>query len=198
MLHFFIQVPRKLLGDWRWKLTNRRVEYDPTTGRHLFAGVSAGFSNPMTLLKDGEVVATAYNMMHYAGLDKVLDIAYKGGSNAGYTEQYVTPWINNATPVASDAIAGFEAKYAEETNYDEAARVAWDEGTPTNGVLSYSTDSVITASTGGMNIHGLSLISASGKSTATGILTASVNLGVSTAYAAAQTASMQYELQLNP
>lgn len=109
------------------------------------------------------------NIVPAQGIAKIL----KGG--VGATSWYVAPFVNNTSPQASLTAATFTGTMGEFTTYSEATRVAWTiPSDPVSGAYSNSSSPSVfnigAVDSGGQDIYGAAILSASAKSATSGDL----------------------------
>lgn len=154
-------------GEFLRYLNNRQCEVSETgivfpkagaVARGCFVHDVNGFDERL----DPNIVVTE-------GLTHMLSIVIAAGSQI--TNWFIAPFSGNVTPAGSWTAANFTTNSTEFTNYDEAARVAYNEGAASAGSINnLSNKAAFTISAGGGNVWGAALISNSAKAATTGVL----------------------------
>lgn len=104
----------------------------------------------------------AHNQVKNGGLDHMLGVVFKAGTA-------VTTWYiglitaGGTTTTAGDTMAS-HAGWTEFVNYSGTDRIAWDEGTPSGGVVTSTTTSDFTIDSGGGTVMGIFITSAQAQS----------------------------------
>lgn len=109
------------------------------------------------------------NIVPAQGIAKVL----KAG--VGGTTWYIAPFENNTTPQSTLTAATFTGTMGEFTTYSQSTRVGWTiPSDPSSGAYSNSSSPAIftigAVDSGGQDIYGAAILSASAKSATTGDL----------------------------
>lgn len=136
----------------------------------------------------------ASNIVTTEGLNHILSTVVAGGS--AVSPWYIALFEGNYTPVAGLTAATFTASATECTAYDEAARVAYVEGTPSGGVVDNSASRAVFTMNATKTIYGGALLSVSTKSSTSGTLLAAARFSSSRAVVAADELSVRYSLTL--
>jgi hypothetical protein len=121
---------------------------------------------------NGEPAVVDANLFVNEGLNYLLDAAFSGG--AQITAFYLALFSGNVTPVATWTGATFTAAATEFTAYTESARPQWSEaGASAAAITNAASQAVFTLAAGGpYNLYGIALLSASAKSSTSGVLVA--------------------------
>ena len=136
----------------------------------------------------------ASNIVTTEGLNHILSTVVAGGSQV--SPWYVALFEGNYTPVAGLTAATFTASATECTAYDEAARVAYVEGTPSGGVIDNSASRAVFTMNATKTIYGGALLSVSTKSSTSGTLLAAARFSSSRAVVDDDELSLRYSLTL--
>lgn len=136
----------------------------------------------------------ASNIVTTEGLNHILSTVVAGGS--AVSPWYIALFEGNYTPVAGLTAATFTASATECTAYDEAARVAYVEGTPSGGVIDNSASRAVFTMNATKTIYGGALLSVSTKSSTSGTLLAAARFSSSRAVVVADELSVRYSLTL--
>lgn len=136
----------------------------------------------------------ASNIVTTEGLNHILSTVVAGGSQV--SPWYVALFEGNYTPVAGLTAATFTAAATECTAYDEAARVAYVEGTPSGGVVDNSASRAVFTMNATKTIYGGALLSVSTKSSTSGTLLAAARFSSSRAVVDDDELSVRYSLTL--
>lgn len=134
------------------------------------------------------------NIVTTEGLNHILSVVLGAGS--AVSPWYVALFEGNYTPVAGLTAATFTASATECTAYDEAARVAYVEGTPSGGVIDNSASRAVFTMNATKTIYGGALLSVSTKSSTSGTLLAAARFSSSRAVVVADELSVRYSLTL--
>jgi hypothetical protein len=112
------------------------------------------------------------NLFTTEGLNYLLNAAFGGG--AQIPAFFIAPFSGNVSPVATWNGANFAANATEFTAYTDGTRPAWTEANAANAAIgNTAAQAVFTFAAGGpYNIYGMALLSASAKSSTSGILAA--------------------------
>ena len=134
------------------------------------------------------------NIVTTEGLNYLLSVGLAGGSQ-------VSPWYiglfeGNYTPVPGLTAATFTAAATECTAYDEAARVAYVEGTPSGGVIDNSASRAVFTMNATKTVYGGALLSVSTKSSTSGTCLAAARFSSSRAVVDDDELSVRYSLTL--
>lgn len=109
------------------------------------------------------------NVMALAGLSDFLKVYFAGAAQTAAF--YIAPYSGTATPTSALTAANFTATQTEFTNYDESARVTWaDDAESGQSIANATTPARFTIATGGGDIRGAAMVSASAKSSTSGLL----------------------------
>lgn len=136
----------------------------------------------------------ASNIVTTEGLNHILSTVVAGGS--AVSPWYIALFEGNYTPVAGLTAATFTASATECTAYDEAARVAYVEGTPSGGVIDNSASRAVFTMNATKTIYGGALLSVSTKSSTSGTLLAAARFSSSRAVVDDDELSVRYSLTL--
>lgn len=139
--------------------------------------LNGGFEYLVEVLRNGEVISSerVHNLMPTEGLDHILSVAMKGGSQV--PTWYIGLFEGNYTPVATDTAATLPGLATESTAYDEATRVAWNEGSIVTGALSNSASKAEFTANAVKTIYGGFISSNQTKGSTTGVLLSVVRFG---------------------
>jgi hypothetical protein len=136
----------------------------------------------------------ASNIVTTEGLNHILSTVVAGGS--AVSPWYIALFEGNYTPVAGLTAATFTASATECTAYDEAARVAYVEGTPSGGVIDNAASRAVFTMNATKTIYGGALLSVSTKSSTSGTLLAAARFSSSRAVVDDDELSVRYSLTL--
>lgn len=146
---------------------------------------------------NGQDLQVDANTFTIEGLNYLLTAGVKNGSPAAAF--YLAPFSGNVTPATSLTAATFTATQTEFTNYAEANRPEYVDGTVSAGSLSNSASRAeITCSAGGGTVWGGGLLSVATKSATTGTLLAAAKFASSRALSETDVLAFQYTLTLTP
>lgn len=134
------------------------------------------------------------NIVTTEGLNHILSVVLGAGS--AVSPWYIALFEGNYTPVAGLTAATFTASATECTAYDEAARVAYVEGTPSGGVIDNSASRAVFTMNATKTIYGGALLSVSTKSSTSGTLLAAARFSSSRAVVDDDELSVRYSLTL--
>lgn len=164
-------------------------------------GILDGSLTPMGVFelehrRNGKLIGRdiSSNIVTTEGLNYLLSVGLAGGSQ-------VSPWYiglfeGNYTPVAGLTAATFTSAATECTAYDEAARVAYVEGTPSGGVLDNSASRAVFTMNATKTVYGGALLSVSTKSSTSGTCLAAARFSSSRAVVDDDELSVRYSLTL--
>jgi len=148
-----------------------------------------------SVAKRGEPEELSPNLIVNEGLDYVLKVAV--GETAGISNWYLAPFAGNVTVLATWTAANFTSSATEWTDYDEAARQAWDQtAVASQGTDSFASKASFTSSSDGQTVRGIGLISASGKGATSGTLLSASRLSRDKDLDAGEMLDIGYGLQL--
>jgi hypothetical protein len=108
------------------------------------------------------------NIIVTEGLNYLLDVALGGGTQ--YATFYTFPFAGNVTPVSTWTAANVTANSTEITAYDEATRVAYVDAAASGGVMTNSASKASFTFNGSGSLYGFCVVSASAKSSTSGVL----------------------------
>lgn len=168
---------------------NHDWEIDPDTGAIRF-GTDFGWAGQFAI--NG---IPWKNTRTVEGSVHLLDVGLRAQTQT--STWYFTPFSADATPATSWTAANFNSNATEQTNYTEATRQAATWAAAASSAISTSTDTTITADTGGMTIYGAGLMSVNTKSATSGVLLAAGRLTSSITYPAASTCDLSYTVTLS-
>ena len=161
-------------GEVLRALANHKYDITDDGSILLGAGINA---IPMGVFdvdhrRGGDLIArvAGSNVIPTEGLNHILSIVVAGGSQV--LTWYMALFEGNVTPGASLTAAMFTATTTECTAYDEAARVAFNEGAAAAGVIDNAANRAIFTMNATKTVYGGALLSASAKSATTGSLLA--------------------------
>lgn len=164
-------------------------------------GVLDGSLTPMGVFdveirRGGKVIARdiSSNIVTTEGLNHILSIVLAGGTQV--TTWYVAPFEGNYTPVAGLTAATFTAAATECTAYDESARVAYVEAAPSGGVITNSASRAVFTINASKTLYGAALLSASAKSSTSGVCLAAARFSSSRAVVDNDEVACSYTLTL--
>lgn len=150
-------------------------------GELLFqgSGLQLGGIFSFENLTRGDGVVYAYNRVVLQGRNHILDVIL--GNAAKIATWHIAPFAGNVTPQDNLTAATFASTTTEFVFYEEVARQAFTEsGTATGGVLGNLSDRAEIVVGGGGSpqdtIHGLGILSASGKGSTSGVLLSAARL----------------------
>ena len=161
-------------GEVLRALANHKYDITDDGSILLGAGINA---IPMGVFdvdhrRGGDLIArvAGSNIIPTEGLNHILSTVLAGGSQV--LTWYLALFEGNVTPGASLTAATFTATTTECTAYDEAARVAFNEGAAAAGVIDNAANRAIFTMNATKTVYGGALLSASAKSATTGSLLA--------------------------
>lgn len=185
-------------GEILRALANRKFEPTADGGILLGAGINA---IPMGVFdvehrRGGDMLArvAGSNIIPTEGLNHILSSVVAGGSQV--LTWYMALFEGNVTPNASLTAATFTATTIECTAYDEATRVAFQEGSPAAGVIDNAANRALFTMNATKTVYGGALLSASAKSATTGTLLAAARFATPRNVVAADELSVRYTLTL--
>ena len=185
-------------GEILRALANHKYDITDTGGILLGAGINA---IPMGVFdvdhrRGGDLIArvAGSNVIPTEGLDHILSTVVAGGSQV--LTWYMALFEGNVTPGASLTAATFTATTTECTAYDEAARVAFQEGAAAGGVIDNAANRALFTMNATKTVYGGALLSASAKSATTGTLLAAARFATPRNVVAADELSCRYTLTL--
>lgn len=150
-------------------------------GEVVFAGSGLQIGGVFSVenLTKGDGIQFAYNRVVTEGLNHIVNVIL--GAAAKISTWHLAPFAGNVTPQANLTAATFASTTTEFQFYTAATRSAFTpSGAAANGVLGNLSDRAeITIGGGGTaqtTIHGLGVISASGKAATTGTLLSAARL----------------------
>jgi hypothetical protein len=114
------------------------------------------------------------NIIVTQGLNYLLDVALGGGTQ--YATFHVFPFSGNVTPVETWTAANVTANSTEITAYDEATRVAYVDAAASGGIMTNSASKASFTFNASGNLYGFCVVSASAKSSTSGVLFSGVRL----------------------
>lgn len=119
----------------------------------------------------GEEEEFSENLVVAQGLNYILGAAV--GAASVISSWYIAPFSGDVTVLSTWTAANFTANATEFTNYTSATRPAWTKGSvATGGVDSFASKAEIESTADAQVIRGAALISASAKSSTSGVLLA--------------------------
>jgi len=146
--------------------------------------------------KRGEEPQLSENRLVDEGLTHMLASALGGATQL--PSWYIAIFGGNVTPIGSWDAATFAATATELTAYNETTRVAW---TPTpaaaNVISSFTAKATFTANAT-ITVRGAALLSASAKSSTTGILMGASRFPLDKALADTEILDVGYQVELTP
>lgn len=185
-------------GEVLRALANHKYDITDDGSILLGAGINA---IPMGVFdvdhrRGGDLIArvAGSNVIPTEGLNHILSIVVAGGSQV--LTWYMALFEGNVTPGASLTAATFTATTTECTAYDEAARVAFNEGAAAAGVIDNAANRAIFTMNATKTVYGGALLSASAKSATTGTLLAAARFATPRNVVAADELSVRYTLTL--
>lgn len=129
------------------------------------AGLPAALLRLLTRLVGTERV---HNILPTEMRNHVLSVVFNAGVQV--TTWFCLVFENNYTPVAGDTMAAFPAAAGEVTAYAEATRPAYNEATPSAGVITNSANPAVFTFNATKTLFGAALSSSSVKGGTTGVL----------------------------
>lgn len=189
---FLRDAPSKLLNSIARRLRNHQWEHSPNgillpRDNLTIGGVFEHDVNGRDLRYDHNLVVTE-------GLNHTL--ATEIGNGAAVTTWYVVPFKGNYTPVAGLTAATFPAAATEATEYDEATRVQYVDGTPSGGSIDNLASKAAFTINAGITIYGVALVSVSTKSSTSGTLFSATRFGSSRPVVATDVLNVGYTVTL--
>jgi hypothetical protein len=170
-----IKLTSKLARELRTAFRNNKFEQ--TESGILFAGSNIEAAGMWSVQKNDEAVEYSKNLITTEGLNHMLDVTLRGTSaNATW---YVAPFSGNVTVLNTWTAANFTANATENTGYDEAARVAFVEAAASGGSITNSASKAVFTFNATATVYGAGLLSASAKSSTSGVLFAAVRFASS-------------------
>lgn len=145
--------------------------------------------------KRGEPEELSANLVVNEGLNYILKAAV--GETAGIANWYIALFTGNVSVLATWTAATFTAAATEWTNYDEAARQVWTKSlVASQGTDSFSNKASFTASADAQTVRGAAMLSASAKSSTSGVLLASSRFSSDKSLDTGEILDVGYGLQL--
>lgn len=146
--------------------------------------------------RGGKVIARdiSSNIVTTEGLNHILDVVLHG--TAATATWYIAPFEGNYTPVAGLTAATFTAAATECTAYDEATRVAYNEAAAAAGVTTNSANRAVFTINATKTLYGAALLSASAKSSTSGVCLAAARFSSSRAVVDNDEVAVSYSLTL--
>lgn len=147
--------------------------------------------------RNGEEAVVARNTITDEGILHILGTSV--GGDAQIVNYYIAPFAGNVTPQATWTAANFASTATEFTNYDEGARVAWTPAAAAAAAIdNYASKATFTVGAGAQTtIWGAGILSASTKSSTSGVLIGAVKLGTAkSGLEDGETVSIGYRLTL--
>lgn len=140
----------------------------------LVAMLGIHFKYTVEHIRNGAVIdrEVVYNLVPTEGLNHILNTVLKAGAQA--TSWYVSIFEGNYTPTAGITAATFTATAGECTAYASATRPAWTGGTVSAGAVDNTAAKADFVMTADKTVYGGVLISASAKSSTSGVLISAV------------------------
>lgn len=116
------------------------------------------------------------NVLALAGLSNILSVYFAQASQAAAF--YVAPFSDNETPANTLTAANFTATLTEFTNYTQTARPTWaKDAEASQSIANATTPARFTIDTGGGTVWGAALMTASAKSSTSGLLVCCAKFG---------------------
>lgn len=146
--------------------------------------------------REGDLLArvAGSNIIPTEGLNHILSAVVAGGSQV--LTWYMALFEGNVTPGATMTAANFTSTATECTAYAETTRVAYQEGTPTGGVVDNASNRALFTMNATKTVYGGALLSASAKSATTGVLLAAARFATPRNVVADDELSVRYTLTL--
>lgn len=145
--------------------------------------------------KRGEEAEISGNLVVSQGLNYVLRAAL--GETAGIANWYIALFTGDVAVAPSWEAATFVATATEWTNYDEAARPAWNQSVvASQGTDSFASKSSFTSSADAQTVRGAALLSASAKNASSGVMLAASRLSSDKTLATGEILDVGYGLTL--
>ena len=118
---------------------------------------------------NGENLTLEENLVVTEGRNHILEIVIANGTQV--STWYMAPFSGNVTVVDTWTAANYDSNSTEFTNYTEATRQAYVEGTPSGGSINNTASkAAFTIDTGGGTVWGCGLLSDSTKNSTSGTL----------------------------
>lgn len=185
-------------GEVLRALANHKYEVMDDGGIVLRAGINA---IPMGVFdvdhrRGGDLIArvAGSNVIPTEGLNHILSTVVAGGSQV--LTWYMALFEGNVTPGASLTAATFTSTTTECTAYGETARVAFNEGAAAAGVIDNASNRAIFTMNATKTVYGGALLSASAKSSTSGVLLAAARFASARNVVADDELSVRYTLTL--
>lgn len=134
------------------------------------------------------------NIVTTEGLNHILDVVLHASTQV--TTWYIAPFEGNYTPVAGLTAATFTAAATECTAYDEATRVAYVEAAASGGVTTNAASRAVFTINASKTLYGAALLSASAKSSTSGVCLAAARFSSSRAVVDNDEVAVSYSLTL--
>jgi hypothetical protein len=138
------------------------------------------------------------NTISDEGRNYILDAGLR--NQTVVTTWYFAPFSDNATPARDWTGDNFaDTKATEQTNYTEGTRQAWTPAAASGAIMNTSSNTTLTADTGGATVYGAALLSSSvkGDHSAASKLWGAFNYGSGVVYAATKTIEISYFADLS-
>lgn len=152
----------------------RNRKYEETESGLFFPEAKLAFDNYFDIQKNNGPVEVFPNLVVDEWRQAALEILFASGTQQ--TNFYLAPYAGNVSPTASWDASNFTSNSTEFTNYDEAARQAWTPGsvdTSDYSIDNSASKAVFTVGSGAQaTIWGVGLLTASAKSSTSGLLVA--------------------------
>lgn len=185
-------------GEVLRALANHKYEVMDDGGIVLRAGINAipmGVFDVDHRRAGGLLARTAgSNVIPTEGLNHILSVIIAGGSQV--LTWYMGLFEGNVTPASSLTAATFTSTTTECTAYAESARVEYKEGTASAGVIDNASDRAIFTMNATKTVYGGALLSASAKSSTSGVLLAAARFASARNVVADDELSCRYTLTL--
>lgn len=174
----------------------RNHQYEMTPEGILFPKAGALATGWFVHDVNGRDVRFDKNRLVNEGLLHMLGVTLS--NTAQKAAWYTALFSANVTPTATMTGASWVADLTEFTNYDEAARPEWVEGTPANNSISNTNNkAAFTIATGGGTVNGAVLVSSQTKEGVSGILMAAAKFSASRTLQATDVLNIGYTVSLS-
>lgn len=146
--------------------------------------------------KRGEEPILSENLLVDEGLTHMLASALGGATQL--PSWYIAIFGGNVTPLGSWDAATFAATATELTAYNETTRVPWTPTTAAANVISSFTAKATFTANATITVRGAALLSASAKSTTTGVLMGASRFPLDKGLADTEILDVGYQVELTP
>lgn len=152
----------------------RNLSYEVAEGGVLFPKSRLFIGGSFRVTDANGDITVDPNLFTNEGLDYLLNAAFGGG--AAITQFFLAPFSGNVTPNSGWTAALFPSTATEFTAYTAGTRPQWVEANASGQAIgNTASQAIFTFSAGGpYNLYGMALLSASAKSSTSGILVAAM------------------------